>query len=498
MKKPLKITLIVLAGLLVMIPIGHYSFQMLRRAVLMSYLTEERVIELWPKRGDIYDKDGHVILTTATFYDIHLDTALPEDSRKWSEGALELAAALDSLLPVRNGQEWLAYLNEGREKGNRYLLIAKGVAQEKCDSLRRLPLLNIFESHDVQAHPYGELARRTLGYSLDRNNGYVGLSGRYHEQMQGAPAERTVRLGWYKGHRQHLTIGQTEDTPASNLHTTLDMRLQVAADSAVRAALSSSNDLIRGCMVLMEVSTGAIRAIVNLDRDDRDDSFHEYYNAVIGSLYEPGEVVSPLSADADTTSPVLFVETLRSRCLPDKIDFDLAGLRRAYIPTPEDAIWNILSMRSMRKGYSLAMVPLDILSFYNTMARGGSMIKPYLVDSLTCRGETTMRYRPTVLKEHVSIPTVSDVQLRGARYEVAGKASTSRQAFIPARFEFRPSYTDSLGRQQLAISFAGFFPADDPKYSVICVLFTKTTCNHYYGGTQAANAVKELVNAVEL
>ena len=134
----------------------------------------------------------------------------------------------------------------------------------------------------------------------------------------------------------------------------------------------------------MEVKTGAIKAIVNLDRTE-DGHLKENYNYAIARSYEPGEVVSAMTQEA---------------VLPDTLDFDIVGLREAKVDN--DGAWTL--------------TPLHVLSFYNTLANGGKMMKPYLVERLEPSDGATkgvVEYGPKVLKENVLRPSDSSRKRAG-------------------------------------------------------------------------------------
>lgn len=387
--------------------------------VLLRSSTEKRHGSSRPSRGDIFDRNGCLLVGTGTFYDIHLDCMVIKDPDEWERKTAVLAQGLARLLPGRSDAEWLCRLQEGRATGDRRLSIARGVTSKKKDSLARLPFFDvnrnrgggIFEAKESRFYPYGELAWRTLGYVVENEDPLIGLERRYNAALQD-----------------------------SDLHTTLDVCLQAAADSALRSVLSSDDALIRACLILMDVPSGAIRAIANLERSDRHgDSFRETFNNAIGVLYRPGEVMKPMELSA-----LLSEKDISSLCLPEIPDFDLYGLMPARINDNE-----------------LELVPLDILSFYNTIANHGKRVQPYLVDSITFRGKTTMRHEVKILEDRSLSLSVADTLSRilcgGQRDSIAGTSGVSPQ---------------SSSNFHSAATFAGFFPSDAPMYSVVCVVFS--------------------------
>lgn len=158
----------------------------------------------------------------------------------------------------------------------------------------------------------------------------------------------------------------------------------------------------------------------------------------------------------------------------------------------------------------------SILSFYNTIANKGRMVRPHLLDAIYNKTDTLVVHRrySEVLREEVFSVDVADsltrallavtesgtgTRLREARYTVAGKTGTARQ-IIQARYDDKGRlinpYFDDDGRFQTMATYAGFFPADNPKYSIICVLYSLPCRKTYYGGTLPAQIVKEIVNGI--
>lgn len=578
MKKPLKIALISIACIAIVLPFGKHGLGMLRRARLLHYLDNERHIAIPARRGDILDKDGNVLATNEWVYDIHLDCTVLEDDDLWRTSVHRLSPLIAEILPERSATDWWEYLNEGREKGKKYLTITKGVSRALVDSVNRLPLFNlksgsggrIIVSRRRRTHPYGGLARRTIGY-IKGDGLMVGLEGSFDRRLAGTDGEQVERHGTYKGQWQHLLVGFTAPEDGLDIHTTLDMKLQALADSALRARVTDEEDIKAGCVVLMEVNTGAVRAMVNLSRDDGAEGrpFGERYNYAIGYRYEPGEVIQTMAlasvlndgfirsldhavptrhgvlpdypedmhirdferrrhcdsisvlegfamssryvtaklvTDYYGKSHRYFVENLRSYCLDENMAFQLEGLRPVDITDPDGSYWKGSTLPSLANGHALVMTPLDILSFYNTVANKGDKMWPYLVNSYgdrPCGGPGVIG--PATLKPAVCdtlVRALSEVmnsgtgtRLKNAKYAVAGKTGTAWQIIGTSE---KDPYHDKAGRKKTAATFAGFFPADNPQYSVICVIFSDLTHKSYHGGTIPARVVNDIVNQLDL
>ena len=346
----------------------------------------------------------------------------------------------------------------------------------------------------------------------------------------------------------------------SDVYTTLSMPAQAAADSALRAILDEEQDLESGGLLLMEVHTGAIRAMVNLSKErqiiDSEEAW-ERYNCAIASSYEPGEVLQTmtlasvlrdchlhsLDETVETNHGILpdypqdinlldYERTHWTNCISVKEGFALSSryvfgkLATDYYAESEQYYtegirpwclsegnyWKNSSFPSLANGHALVMTPLDILSFYNTIANRGTMVQPYLVETLPNGKATIFKHTPRVIRELTMSAAVADTltkalryvttngtghrQLSDAKVAVAGKTGTARQILNPydEKGLADDPYHDSEGRHITAATYVGFFPAEAPQYSVICVLFSYPSMKTFFGGTYPAMAVRALVD----
>ena len=571
---------------------GYVMPRYIRHRRMLRALDQERFEWIPARRGNIYDCDGNLIATSQLVYDIHLDCQIIEDPEVWKEKTLALAPKLAALLPERTAAEWWEYLQLGRRNRNRYLKIAKDISPQKKDSIARLPIFNmpslrggaIYGTCLKRSYPYDSLARRVIGYVRPGDNGHIGVEGYYDYYLRGADGSKAFRSGWYKGERRQLVTGYTEPKNGADAKLNLSMPLQSLADSALRAGIGDDLDIASGCVVVMEVKTGAVRAMVNLSRGKmsyESSRLWERYNDAIAHSYEPGEVLQTMTlasllrdgnlrslntkiptrhgilpnmpqdvhvkdyerqfktdsisildafalsshygmayvaTEAYDKSREYYTEGLRSFCIPKETVIGIEGLREVDITNPNGYYWEDTTLPGMANGHGLAMTPLDILSFYNTIANKGSMARPHLLHAIYNKTDSLVVHRryTEVLRKEVFSAQVADsltrallavtesgtgTRLRDARYPVAGKTGTARQ-IIRVHYDNKgrliDPYHDEEGRFLTAATYAGFFPADDPKYSIICVLYSVPCRKTYYGGTLPAMVVKDIVDRIPM
>lgn len=206
--------------------------------------------------------------------------------------------------------------------------------------------------------------------------------------------------------------------------------------------------------------------------------------------------------------PRHYVEKVYSYGLGDSFDFDLEGLLTPTIPNPDDKrVWSNTTLGNMGFGYVTELTPLHILTFYNAIANKGRMVKPYLVEDVERAGSVIDRRGPSVLNSSICSKAIADTMtrallsvtdegtakiLRKAKCKVAGKTGTSFGTFPGG------GYSDASGRKKYQGTFVGYFPAEDPQYSVICSVFSDPSYTNYryQGGGIPAATVKNLIDYV--
>ena len=167
-----------------------------------------------------------------------------------------------------------------------------------------------------------------------------------------------------------------------------------------------------------------------------------------------------------------------------------------------DGRWSGLSLTQMSIGYEVTQTPLQTLTLYNAVANGGTSLRPQLVERLENNGQVVKTFKPQVLKQSICstrvldacqsmLKRVADPEGNGTAqyifakspYRVAGKTGTARIA--------GPNGYDGRYRA----SFAGYFPAESPRYSCIVVI-ADTKSGIYYGSSIAGPVFRELANKV--
>ncbi|MFA5713839.1 MAG: penicillin-binding transpeptidase domain-containing protein, partial [Bacteroidales bacterium] len=200
-----------------------------------------------------------------------------------------------------------------------------------------------------------------------------------------------------------------------------------------------------------------------------------------------------------------FVERLSSLKIVEPLDLDIGRTAGTTIYAPGDAMWSKSSLPSMAIGYSVAITPINALTFYNAIANEGKIVYPYFIEKVEREGELlylqnvekapalsicTKKSAATLkdaLKSVVEIGTAKSI--KDPRYTIGGKTGT-------ARVTIDGKYSDPQGNRKYQASFVGFFPVEEPRYSVIVVIYSGKTKGNFYGGSWSAPVFKSIANNI--
>ena len=383
----------------------------------------------------------------------------------------------------------------------------------------------------------------------------VGLEASFHSELKGIEGRRLEQ--YIAGGTWVPVSGQNEIDPRNgrDVITTIDVNVQDVAESSLESVLKD-NIADWGCAIVMEVETGKIKAIANLTRN-ADGSYSENYNYAIGYAGEPGSTMKLATLAAlledgyvnirdsvdlhngkvrlagrqitdsegwhpyrNTTikkaferssnvgfttlahkyysaKPEQFLNHLSNFHFDKGFGVEVNGERQPFYRKPGDDGWSQMSVSSISFGYEITMTPLQMLAFYNAVANDGKMLKPFMVEAVRENGKVKKEFHPQVINQQiVSEETIQQLKeslvgvveegtgksLRSSDYQAAGKTGTTRLA-VPGA---------SYGKYYTA-SFAGYFPADRPKYSCIVVV-NKPTAGKYYGSSVAGPVFKSVAD----
>ena len=534
-------------------------------------------------RGNIYSADGQLLVGSMPVYTLRADFVVvdPNDSvaerklREWRKEHFHaeldsLCMGLHELFPERSAAEYKKMLLDGEKRRRRNLPIARAVSYIKYKKFLNLPYVRHgriktgFYAEEIpqRQKPYGPMAARTLGSLMTTSDSARnGLELAYDSILRGINGKmhrEKVRRTW---------MDRTDLEPINGLDliTSIDVGMQDAAEKILERKLQEINAEI-GVVVLMEVKTGDIKAIVNLTRI-APGRYAEVKNNAITDLWEPGSTFKTASImvaledgvvkRGETVDVGNGVYMMHGRpmkdhnwrkggygraitvdeCLmfssnvgvsriidkyyhdhPEKyvdglyregvgIPFTLPfrgqGFPKVRRPKPDGSNWSKTALAWMSIGYETQIPPIYTVTFYNAIANNGRMVKPRFVRAIEKDGVVLKEFPVEVVKERICSPStlrdiheilervVNDPTGLGKKagckqFKVCGKTGTAQVA------DESGSYHSSPARYM--VSFAGFYPSEDPKYS--CVVCIKKRGLPASGGGQAGPVFSQLAQYV--
>lgn len=518
------------------------------------------------ERGNIYSADDRLLATSMPYFKLHLDLGSSAMSDEiFNRHVDSLAWMMAYTFKEKSHAAYRQDLIQARKKKRRYFPLCRRADYALLKEIRQWPLIRegkykgglIVETLQERKNPYGQLASRTIGMWRD-NAPNVGLEASYAEYLEGREGRRLMqRIAG--GNWVPLTSENAIDPQnGKDIITTIDVNLQDVAQSSLHAAMLRHN-AESGCVIVMEVKTGAIRAIANLGRE-KSGAYTEKYNYAVASSTEPGSTFKAASFLAmldhralhpeDTVSishgsamiagrsmvdaggwnrfdvitasqsfarssnvgvarlvlkafgnnRKAFYDKLEKFGLTQKTGIDLLGEPEPVITGVQT--WSNLSLPWRSIGYEVQLTPLQLLTFYNAIANGGKRMQPYLVQRVVENGKVVKEFKPRQLSGPIaSDQALADITMMMRSVVENDTHGTARKIFTPhytiaGKTGTAKLYTPGKGFvNEYQASFAGFFPADEPKYSCIVVI-TGPTGIHQHGGDVAAPVFRELADKI--
>ncbi|MFC6266828.1 penicillin-binding transpeptidase domain-containing protein [Frigoriflavimonas asaccharolytica] len=505
-------------------------------------------------RGNLYAADGSILATTVMRYDIFLDFKIIRDTT-YTNNVAALADSMSAMFgKPRNYYRQI--FDAQRKKENQYYGLVKGLDFDQYDRIRKFPIFKKGKNRGgfiVDRNFKRELATSEIGtgtIGMDNGEYKSGLEGAFSEYLTGINGKRLeqrVNSSQWKPIDYWKT---QEPIDGQDVYTTIDLRIQDIAHSALEKQLINF-DAVHGSVLVMEVKTGKIKAMVNLRRTEPG-IYIDAYNYAMKDASEPGstfKTVSLLAAmddgfiDENTTvnvgngvwtyagqrisdghgggtyeisdvlakssnvgsaklitkfyadKPQVFLDHLKRWKMFDKMDIELPGVTKPYIVTPDNKKWNAATLASLAYGYASRFNMLQLTTFYNGIANNGTMVKPIFIDKIMKDGQILHEAKPEVMVQKMA--SANAITMMTNALTKAVEKGTARSIFTPnlkmagktgtARFEYWKP-----GPMKYQASFAGFYPSDNPKYTCIVMVNQPDNSKGFYGSVVAAPVFKEI------
>jgi cell division protein FtsI (penicillin-binding protein 3) len=259
--------------------------------------------EIQASRGNIYAEDGSLLATSIPKYELRLDTKVETITNEYFNSNVDiLANNLALKFTDRTNLEWRNYLVDARRKGERYLLIKRDVDYMTVKDLTEWPIFKVSKDKIgglikiekfKREIPFGFLAMRSIGYT-NQSGTKIGLEGSYDSVLSGTVGKRLEQRIYGGVWKPVDNSAEMEPRNGFDVYTTIDINIQDVAENALQQCLLA-NQASHGCAVLMEVKTGAIKAIANLKRN-ADNTCSEAENYAVNEFSDPGSTFKLISA----------------------------------------------------------------------------------------------------------------------------------------------------------------------------------------------------------
>jgi cell division protein FtsI (penicillin-binding protein 3) len=516
-------------------------------------------------RGNIYAGDGSLLATSLPFYRVAIDPTVVK-IKLFDSGIDSLASRLSSFYKDKSASSYKRMIKDARLDNKRYLILNRTqISYQKMQIMSKWPIFRagrlaggvIFEKVERRYRPFNTLASRTVGF-LNEDQYGAGIEYSFNSYLKGTDGKALFQRLAGGSWKPVFDAEDIKPEDGLDVITTLDVNIQDVAETALLRQLVDRNAAF-GSVIVMEVRTGQIKAISNLQRNKSGNGYGENYNFAIGDQgnTEPGSTFKLLSMlalleennisledkvetgngvhlfynrsmrDAKNggygtmtvregfekssnvaisklvdqyfgSSPSKFMAYIEKAGLSEPMGFQLTGEGKPFFKKPGAKDWYGTSLPWISIGYESKLNPLHTLALYNAVANGGKMMKPYIVKAVSKGNNVQTSYQPEVYRKKIaSEKTIKQLQellegvvsngtaknIANADYKIAGKTGTA-QKLVNGQYT-KKYYT----------SFAGYFPADNPKYSMIVVIDSPEGFAAY-GGDVSAPVFKEIADRI--
>ncbi len=524
-------------------------------------------------RGTIFSEDGSILSTSVPVFDIYIDFGAEglreKGGKRFKENVDSLSISLHNLFQDKTTEAYKSELEMAYQNKARFYLLKRKISFDDLKTMREFPLVRlgrnksgfIFDIRDKRINPYVLLANRTIGLSRKDSSKNVGLERTYDSLLRGTSGQRLMRYA--AGAYMPVEGAEVDPINGKDVVTTLDTYIQDVTEEELMRMMVDNNST-HGTAIVMETSTGKIKAIANLGKQP-DGSYLEDLNYGIAKATEPGSIfklVTLLSLledkyinintkvdceggskyfhglrikDSHLGTHVVDVKDAFSRSsnvafakLADQYygaepmkwwshldHFRLnkmtgveivASSGKPTIKSPKNKSWGKTTIPFMAHGYEELVTPLHMLMLYNAVANNGKMMKPYLVAAIREHGNDIQTIAPQVLVEQIaSKETIDQAKLClravvdsahgtghkvlfDSAYSISGKTGTAVTAINNSGY--------NKGNKIYQASFIGYFPSENPKYSIAVVIQNSRESKKIYGADVSGDVFKKISDRI--
>lgn len=525
-----------------------------------NYTIQKMTIEA--QRGNIFSADGKLLAISMPVYNLYMDPTAP-NNENFNNNIEALALELSEIFNNRTSLEWKNFIKAKRARGDRYIKIASQITFSDLQKVKTFPLYElgkykgglIVEQQNHRKMPLELIAKRTIGY--DKQSSQAGIEGAFSSYLEGKNGEQW-RQKIANGNWRPIESGyEIQPKNGSDVITTIDTRIQDVAHEELMNTMQKF-EADHGCVIVMEVATGHVKAIANLGINEQGE-YKELRNYAVYEKAEPGStfkltsfmvalddgvidtadivdtdggvytiygkkvkdshkggygVISVAEAFRKSSNtgtvkaiyphykdnPEKFVDQLYKMGLNQKLGLEIKGEGTPNIPKPGDNNWYGTTLPWMTFGYGVELTPLQTLSIYNAVANDGKMIKPLFVSHIRENGRVIENFETKILNPAIcSKETLAELQVLLEGVVERGTAKNIYSNDIRMAGKTGTSLLNYWkSTKEYQASFAGYFPSEAPKYSCIVVINNPNIYKGYYGNVVAAPIFKAIAEEIYL
>jgi cell division protein FtsI (penicillin-binding protein 3) len=430
-----------------------------------------------PNRGNIYACDGRLMASSIPTYYVYMDLRVPalheKDGILFKNNIDSLSMYLSSFFRDKTAYEYKTTLTRAYRSGvGEFQLFPTRISYAQLKQLKTLPLFRLGRNKSGlitkelfrRVRPFGSLASRTIGdiYADESKGGKNGIEMSFNADLLGTPGVSTRQ----KVANKYMETVQVEPIDGMDITTTIDVDLQDIAEKALLDGVKEFDAAV-GYAILMEVQSGEVKAIVNMQRN-KDGSYTENRNGAVSDMVEPGSTfkVASLMAALDDGkvkitdtintfngqyqfgnrtmtdhnanhggyhkitvaqaiygssnigisraivkayghNPAEFVNKLYAMKLNERMNMEIPGAAAPFIRHPNDKSheWSNTTLPWMSVGYETQIPPIYTLAFYNAIANNGKLIRPFFVKSISKNGQIVKEFKTEVINPSICKPT---------------------------------------------------------------------------------------------
>ena len=494
-------------------------------------------VELLAHRGNIYDRSGSLIVTSGEKYSIAIDPALLKQTHSVDSTVTLLSQCINI-----DAKELRSKIMKSK---SRFMWIARSFSPESSHKFKKLKniLGIILREESGRIYTFADVASQIIGCTNIDNKGLTGIELSLDSVLRGKDGYAIMNRDSRGRLRPLANLPQVQPKHGNAIQLTIDMNLQRIVEYELKQGVTSSM-AEAGSVVAVDPATGEILAMASYPNFDPNDlstlRTDPLRNPSVTDLYEPGSTFKTITAAAaieegkihpndivnglggekhfqdytivddhaigevtfreafaKSSNIVLseiaselsdkeFFKYIRNFGFGIKTGIELPGETTGRLKDARE--FDITARRFAGYGYGIAVTPLQLAMAYAAIANKGILYKPYIVKNVfSPNGRTILANKPQMLRRVVSEETAkittellanvvnegTGINAKLLGLSIAGKTGTAQQLV-----------DGSYKNKKYTASFAGFFPANNPKIAMVVILDRPQ--NNYYGGSVAA------------